>query len=123
VVSQIRLPRIFMALVVGIALASAGVIFQGLFRNPMADPFVIGVSAGGAFGAAIGLFFVSTINLLNISITTIFALIGALGTTFLVYTISSSRGKVSLANGWPYFGFLAKTIFNNSRDRHTCHSL
>ncbi len=96
VVSQIRLPRIFMALVVGIALASAGVIFQGLFRNPMADPFVIGVSAGGAFGAAIGLFFVSTISLLNISITTIFALIGALGTTFLVYTISSSRGKVSV---------------------------
>ncbi len=38
VISQIRLPRIFMALVVGIALASAGVIFQGLFRNPMADP-------------------------------------------------------------------------------------
>jgi iron complex transport system permease protein len=96
VVSQIRLPRIFMALVVGIALASAGVIFQGLFRNPMADPFVIGVSAGGAFGAAIGLFFVSTISLLNISITTIFALIGALGTTFLVYTISSTRGKVSV---------------------------
>ena len=96
VISQIRLPRIFMALIVGIALASAGVIFQGLFRNPMADPFVIGVSAGGAFGAAIGLFFVSTISLLNISITTIFALIGALGTTFLVYTISSTRGKVSV---------------------------
>ncbi|MFC2159771.1 FecCD family ABC transporter permease [Actinomycetota bacterium] len=96
VVSQIRLPRIFMALVVGIALASAGVIFQGLFRNPMADPFVIGVSAGGAFGAAIGLFFVSSISLLNISVTTIFALIGALGTTFLVYMISSTRGKVSV---------------------------
>ena len=96
VISQIRLPRIFMAIIVGIALASAGVIFQGLFRNPMADPFVIGVSAGGAFGAAIGLFFVSTISLLNISITTILALIGALGTTFLVYSISSTRGKVSV---------------------------
>jgi len=94
VISQIRLPRIFMALVVGIALASAGVIFQGLFRNPMADPFVIGVSAGGAFGAAVALFFSSSFILLNISITTVFALIGALGTTFLVYSIASSRGRV-----------------------------
>jgi iron complex transport system permease protein len=96
VISQIRLPRIFMALVVGIALASAGVIFQGLFRNPMADPFVIGVSAGGAFGAAVALFFSSSFILLNISLTTVFALIGALGTTFLVYSIASSRGRVSV---------------------------
>jgi iron complex transport system permease protein len=96
VISQIRLPRIFMALVVGIALASAGVIFQGLFRNPMADPFVIGVSAGGAFGAALALFFSSSFILLNISVTTVFALIGALGTTFLVYSIASSRGRVSV---------------------------
>jgi len=96
VISQIRLPRIFMALVVGMALAGAGVIFQGLFRNPMADPFVIGVSAGGAFGAAVALFFSSSLALLNISLTTIFALIGALGTTFLVYSIASSRGRVSV---------------------------
>jgi iron complex transport system permease protein len=96
VVSQIRLPRIFMAIIVGIALAGAGVIFQGLFRNPMADPFVIGVSAGGAFGAAIGLLFNFGLAILNISFTTIFALIGALGTTFLVYSISTTRGKVSV---------------------------
>src|SRR4030042_3965021 len=41
IISQIRIPRIFLSIFVGIALASAGVIFQGLFRNPMADPFVI----------------------------------------------------------------------------------
>ncbi|MBN2073297.1 MAG: iron chelate uptake ABC transporter family permease subunit [Actinobacteria bacterium] len=96
VISQIRLPRIFMAIMVGIALAGAGVIFQGLFRNPMADPFVIGVSAGGAFGAAIGLLFNFGISVLDISFTTIFALAGALGTTFLVYSISITRGKVSV---------------------------
>jgi iron complex transport system permease protein len=96
VISQIRLPRIFMAIVVGIALASAGVIFQGLFRNPMADPFVIGVSAGAAFGAALALFFSSAFILLNISLTTVFALIGALATTFLVYGIASFRGRVSV---------------------------
>lgn len=96
IISQIRLPRIFLSIFVGIALASAGVIFQGLFRNPMADPFVIGVSAGAAFGATIGLVFITGIGLLGISTTTIFALLGALVTTFLVYSISSARGKISV---------------------------
>jgi len=96
IISQIRLPRIFLSIFVGIALAGAGVIFQGLFRNPMADPFVIGVSAGAAFGATIGLLFTTAIRFLNISTTTLFALLGALATTFLVYSISSARGKVSV---------------------------
>ncbi|NQT66681.1 MAG: iron chelate uptake ABC transporter family permease subunit [Actinobacteria bacterium] len=96
IISQIRLPRIFLSIFVGIALAGAGVIFQGLFRNPMADPFVIGVSAGAAFGATIGLVFITGVGLLGISTTTIFALLGALATTFLVYSISSARGKVSV---------------------------
>jgi len=96
IISQIRIPRIFLSIFVGIALASAGVIFQGLFRNPMADPFVIGVSAGAALGATIGLVFVKDIGLLNISTTTVFALFGALATTFLVYGISRIKGKVSV---------------------------
>ncbi len=96
IISQIRLPRIFLSIFVGIALASAGVIFQGLFRNPMADPFVIGVSAGAAFGATIGLVFITGVGLLGISTTTIFALLGAVGTTFLVYSIAKIRGKVSV---------------------------
>ncbi len=96
VISTIRLPRILLSIFVGIALASSGVIFQGLFRNPMADPFVIGVSAGAAFGATIGLLFTSTVSFINISTTTIFALLGALATTFLVYSISSARGKIAV---------------------------
>ncbi len=96
IISTIRLPRIFLSIFVGIALASSGVIFQGLFRNPMADPFVIGVSAGAAFGATIGLLFTSTITFINISTTTIFALLGALATTFLVYSISNIRGKIAV---------------------------
>jgi len=96
IISQIRLPRILLAIFVGIALASAGVIFQGLFRNPMADPFVIGVSSGAALGATIGLVFIGGAGLLGISTTAVFALIGALGTTFLVYSIARTRGKVSV---------------------------
>lgn len=96
IISQIRLPRIFLSIFVGMALAAAGVIFQGLFRNPMADPFVIGVSAGAALGATIGLVFITGIGMLDISTTAVFALLGALGTTFLVYSIAKTRGKVSV---------------------------
>lgn len=96
IISQIRMPRIFLSIFVGIALASSGVIFQGLFRNPMADPFVIGVSAGAAFGATIGLIFISGAGLAGISATAVFALSGALATTFLVYNIARIRGKISV---------------------------
>lgn len=53
VVDQIRLPRIITAGLVGMALGTAGTALQGLFRNPMADPVIIGVSAGGALGGVI----------------------------------------------------------------------
>jgi len=96
IISQIRLPRIILSIFVGMALASSGVIFQGLFRNPMADPYVIGVSAGAAFGATIGLFFVNAPGLSGISATAFFALAGSIGTTFLVYNIARIRGKVSV---------------------------
>ena len=96
IISKIRLPRIFMSIAVGIALASAGVIFQGIFRNPMADPYIIGVSAGASFGATIGLLFTTSIRVLSISATNIFAFIGAIAATFIVYNISRIRNKTSV---------------------------
>ncbi|MHB1346646.1 MAG: FecCD family ABC transporter permease [Candidatus Humimicrobiaceae bacterium] len=96
VIFDIRLPRIFMAIIVGIALSGSGVIFQGIFRNPMADPYIIGVSAGAAFGATIGLLFLGSVRFLNMSITSILAFIGAVGVTFLVYNISRIKGKISV---------------------------
>jgi len=96
VIFDIRLPRIFMAIIVGIALSSSGVIFQGVFRNPMADPYIIGVSAGAAFGATIGLLFAGNIKLISLSATSIFAFLGAIGTTFLIYNISKIKGKISV---------------------------
>ena len=66
VIQQIRLPRIIVGATVGMGLGVAGATMQGLFRNPLADPGIIGVSAGGALGAVIaiatgaaGLFFMS----------------------------------------------------------------
>ncbi|HWH58264.1 MAG TPA: iron chelate uptake ABC transporter family permease subunit, partial [Terriglobales bacterium] len=53
---HVRLPRVLTAGVIGGALSIAGVLFQGLFRNPMADPYVLGTSGGAALGAAFGIF-------------------------------------------------------------------
>lgn len=96
IISQIRLPRILISVFVGIALACAGVIFQGIFRNPMADPYIIGVSAGASLGATVGLIIVSGVKLLSISSASIFAFAGAIGVTFLVYNISRIRAKISV---------------------------
>ncbi len=95
VIEQIRLPRILVGAFVGMALAVAGATMQGLFRNPMADPGIIGVSAGGALGAVIaiatgltGLFFLALPS---------FAFVGAVGATFLVYGIAAAGGHFSMA--------------------------
>ena len=80
----------------GIALACAGVIYQGIFRNPMADPYIIGVSAGASLGATIGLILVSGIKLLSLSTASLLAFAGAIGVTFLVYNISRIRSRISV---------------------------
>ncbi|OYD07498.1 FecCD family ABC transporter permease [Paludifilum halophilum] len=56
IVWKIRLPRLVLSVLVGASLAGAGVVFQGLLRNPLADPYILGVSSGAALGAAIALF-------------------------------------------------------------------
>ena len=80
---------------VGAALGVAGATMQGLFRNPMADPGIIGVSAGGAVGAVVaiatgmaGLFFLALPT---------FAFVGAIASTFLVYGIAAASGRFSMA--------------------------
>ncbi len=57
IIWEIRLPRILLAIGVGIALACAGAAYQGCFRNPLVEPYILGVSAGAAFGAALGIVF------------------------------------------------------------------
>ncbi|MBK8044513.1 MAG: iron ABC transporter permease [Haliscomenobacter sp.] len=57
IIWEIRLPRILLAIGVGIALASSGAVYQGCFRNPLVEPYILGVSAGAAFGAALGIVF------------------------------------------------------------------
>jgi iron complex transport system permease protein len=57
IIFKIRLPRIILAGLVGFALSLGGVVFQAILRNPLADPFILGVSSGSAFGAVLGIFF------------------------------------------------------------------
>jgi iron complex transport system permease protein len=56
VIFQVRLPRIFAAILVGAALSAAGAAYQGMFKNPLVSPDILGASAGAGFGAALGIF-------------------------------------------------------------------
>jgi iron complex transport system permease protein len=98
IVWNLRLPGMLMAVLVGMALAAAGATMQGMFRNPLADPFIIGISSGGAFGAIIGVI-IHYHFFLEIPVQyflPLFSFIGAIGTIFLVYILSKKGGKVSV---------------------------
>ena len=83
IILSVRLPRVILALLVGMGLALAGTIFQGLFRNPMADPSIIGSSQGAALGATIAFFFGINIGWGNLSAVPLFAFAGAILAVFL----------------------------------------
>jgi len=83
IVLNIRLPRILLAGLVGLALSVGGLVFQALLRNPLADPFILGVSSGGALGAVLGILCGLSFSL-GIPLS---AFAGALVTIFLVLTI------------------------------------
>lgn len=88
-----RLPRILMACVVGAGLALAGVVFQALLRNPLAEPYILGISSGGSLGAIIAIMLgISSIK--GLSTLPFFAFLGALSTMFLVYSIARVGGRV-----------------------------
>ena len=94
IILQIRLPRIIAGVVVGAALAASGVVYQGVFRNPMADSYVLGVSAGAAVGASFSLLFGTGFTFFGLRLVQIAAFIGALSAMFLVYNISKVGSRV-----------------------------
>jgi iron complex transport system permease protein len=95
IVTTVRLPRIVLGATVGFALATAGVVMQGFFRNPMADPSIIGVSSGAAVGAVAALVYPLALPFgLHLQSA---AFLGALVTAFAVYLIASERGRTPVA--------------------------
>ncbi len=91
IINQVRLPRILVGALAGAALACAGTTLQGIFRNPLADPSIIGVSVGGSLGAVIAI----TLGLSSSSlwILPMCAFLGAMGAAVLVYLLSLSHGQ------------------------------
>ena len=97
IIWRIRMPRILLAGIVGAALAFSGTIYQGLFKNPMAESFVLGVSAGAALGGAIGMI-LGISRVMGIGGTGLMAFTGALLTTYLVYQLGRTGGRVSMTS-------------------------
>lgn len=85
---SIRLPRVLLAGLVGMALAISGTTYQGLFKNPMAEPYVLGVSSGAALGATLAIVAFGERTVAGLSTITLFAFFGALATIFIVYQIA-----------------------------------
>jgi iron complex transport system permease protein len=94
IVLQIRLPRVAVAILAGGALAVAGAAMQGLFRNPMASPNVLGVSAGGSLGAVLAI--TTGLSSLFPFALPLMALAGSVLATTAVYLIATGRGGTSL---------------------------
>ena len=87
VIIQLRIPRILMALLTGVNLAVTGAIYQALFKNDMADPFMLGISSGASLGAGIGFMLGG--------FSPLYAFIGALGANILVASLAGTKGKTS----------------------------
>ncbi|WP_068553958.1 FecCD family ABC transporter permease [Thermotalea metallivorans] len=97
IVKHVRLPRILLSVLVGISLSVCGATFQGMFQNPMADPFVIGISSGAALGATIAIVGKLDQVFLGMGSISLFAFLGALGSAYLVYHLAKIQSKVPVS--------------------------
>ena len=98
IVVTLRLPRVLTALVVGLGLSVAGVTFQGLLRNPLADPYIIGTASGAALGAAIGVLLPIQLHWLGLGLTNILAFVGALAAVSVVYRVAGGGGRSTMTS-------------------------
>jgi len=88
-----RLPRTLAGALVGSTLASAGVVFQGLLRNPLATPFTLGVSAGAALGAMLAITFAPTLALAGVPAAPLASFAGSILAVGVVYLLASARHR------------------------------
>ena len=95
IVSQIRLPRILLGIAVGGALSLSGVLLQGVYRNPLVEPYTLGISGGASLGVAFAIVF-GLHSFIGSFVLPIAGFTGSFLIIFLVYTISSRSGRVSI---------------------------
>jgi len=93
VLFQIRLPRIILAAIVGCCLAVSGAVLQSMFRNPLVEPYILGISSGAAFGAALAL----GLGVLGGAVQLLAFVFGMLS-VFLAYSMAKSGGEVPVVN-------------------------
>ncbi len=98
IVTQIRLPRALLALLVGAMLGISGAAMQGLFRNPLADPSLVGVSAGASLGASLAIVSggVALTGFMGLTLTSLGAFLGGLTAVMLVYGLATREGATSV---------------------------
>lgn len=95
ILSQIRIPRVILGIAVGGALSLAGVLLQGVYRNPLVEPYTLGISGGASLGVAFAIVF-GLHRLIGSFVLPVFGFSGAALIIFLVYTISSRSGRVNI---------------------------
>ncbi|MBB1272225.1 iron ABC transporter permease [Psychromonas sp. SR45-3] len=95
IIVDVRLPRVIIAMFAGASLALCGLIMQGMFRNPLASPSVLGVSSGASLGAVIAIYF--GFSLFSAWAIPLFAFIGAGISLSIVYRIASNQGQTNIA--------------------------
>ncbi|MFN8624227.1 MAG: iron ABC transporter permease [Chloroflexota bacterium] len=109
IVMELRLPRVLTALIVGTGLAVAGATFQGLLRNPLADPYVLGTASGAALGAAIAVLVPIQVAVLGFGLVNLLAFAGALLAVAAVHRLSGGGGSLTsvLLTGYAVGSLLA----------------
>jgi len=93
IILQIRLPRVLLGALVGLSLAVSGVVMQGIFRNPLADPYLLGIAGGASAGAAL----VIALDLGSIPLALpLGAFLGGISAVTIVYKLAEQRGRTSI---------------------------
>jgi iron complex transport system permease protein len=111
IVFSLRLPRVFAAALAGAGLSATGVLFQGLFRNPLADPFVLGASGGAALGGALAVFLFPAFSFAGVSASALLAFSGALLTMIVVWNLARHNARFAIEN-MLLAGFAVGTMLN-----------
>ena len=96
IILEVRLPRILLAVIIGSSLASAGATLQSLFRNPLADPYVMGISSGAALGATIAIVFKLPSPLPGLSSVPVAAFLASIATMAVVYCLAGVSRRASM---------------------------
>lgn len=97
IIFQMRLARVVLAVLVGAGLASSGVVLQGLLQNPMADPYILGISSGAALGATAAMLFGLGVHTLGIFALPLTAFAGAVATAVTVYNVARVGGRTPVS--------------------------